>query len=99
MKTRAAVVRGAGRSHPPITLHDLDIYFSERAGEEEGELPHIGITYNINHGVQILGGGGRGVPPPYSTTPRGGREEGRGPPPAPSLLHHPAGRAGGGARP
>jgi len=81
-KTRAAVVRGAGRSHPPITLHDLDIYFSERGGEEEGELPHIGITYNINHGVQILGGGGRGVPPPYSTTPRGAREEGRrGPPP------------------
>ena len=41
------------RSHPPITLHDLDIYFSERGGEEEGELPHIGITYNINHGVQV----------------------------------------------
>ena len=48
----ATVVRGAGRSHPPITLHDLDIYFSER-GEEDRDFQHIGITYNINHGVQV----------------------------------------------
>ena len=78
-------VRGAGRQHPPITLHDLDIYFSERGGQQEVELvelqpaPHIGITYNINHGVQILGqqGGQGAAPPPYSTEPR----RGRGPPP------------------
>ena len=43
------------RTHPPITLHDLDIYFSERQGEARGgEYQHIGITYNINHGVQII---------------------------------------------
>ena len=48
----ATVVQGAGRSHPPITLHDLDIYFSER-GEEDRDFQHIGITYNINHGVQV----------------------------------------------
>ena len=74
---RNAVVRGAGRAHPPITLHDLDIYFSERGEEERGDLQHIGITYNINHGVQIMGR--QAQPPPYSTTPR--RGGGRGPPP------------------
>ena len=69
-------VRGAGRQHPPITLHDLDIYFSERGGQQEVELvelqpaPHIGITYNINHGVQILGqqGGQGAAPPPYRSS-------------------------------
>jgi len=82
----AALVRGAGRTHPPITLHDLDIYFSER-GEEDSraDFQHIGITYNINHGVQILGPGGRGgenQPPPYSTQPRRVRDDlRRGPPP------------------
>ena len=75
---RTAVVRGAGRAHPPITLHDLDIYFSERGEEERGDFQHIGITYNINHGVQIMGR--QGQPPPYSTTPRRGGA-GRGPPP------------------
>lgn len=86
----ATVVRGAGRSHPPITLHDLDIYFSER-GEEDRDFQHIGITYNINHGVQIMGSRGlaASLPPPYSTAPRG-REEGgaaRGPigPPPPYI--------------
>jgi len=73
-----AVVRGAGRAHPPITLHDLDIYFSERGEEERGDFQHIGITYNINHGVQIMGR--QAQPPPYSTTPRRGGG-GRGPPP------------------
>ena len=72
------VVRGAGRAHPPITLHDLDIYFSERGEEERGDFQHIGITYNINHGVQIMGRNAQ--PPPYSTTPRRGGG-GRGPPP------------------
>jgi len=74
---RNNVIRGAGRAHPPITLHDLDIYFSERSEEERGDFQHIGITYNINHGVQIMGR--QGQPPPYSTTPR--RGVGRGPPP------------------
>jgi len=72
------VVRGAGRAHPPITLHDLDIYFSERGEEDRGDFQHIGITYNINHGVQIMGRNAQ--PPPYSTTPRRGGG-GRGPPP------------------
>jgi len=75
---RASVVRGAGRSHPPITLHDLDIYFSERSEEERPDSRRIGITYNINHGVQIMGQPRE--PPPYSTQPRGphrDREEGR----------------------
>jgi len=85
-KTRnAALVRGAGRTHPPITLHDLDIYFSERGEEDRADFQHIGITYNINHGVQILGPGGRGIenqPPPYSTQPRRVRDDlRRGPPP------------------
>jgi len=85
-KTRsAALVRGAGRSHPPITLHDLDIYFSERGEEDRADFQHIGITYNINHGVQILGPGGRNEnsqPPPYSTQPRRVRDDvRRGPPP------------------
>ena len=50
-------MRGGGRAHPPITLHDLDIYFSERSEVTAGgnDLQHIGITYNINHGVQIMG--------------------------------------------
>merc|ERR1712107_392635 len=78
-------VRGAGRSHPPITLHDLDIYFSERGEEDRADFQHIGITYNINHGVQILGPGGRNEnsqPPPYSTQPRRVRDDvRRGPPP------------------
>ena len=76
---------GAGRPHPPITLHDLDIYFNERNEVNGGDrdYPHVGITYNINHGVQIMGAG-PGGPPPYSTHPRrGGRggSRGRGPPP------------------
>ena len=91
-KTRrsAGLVRGAGRSHPPITLHDLDIYFSERGEEDRPDFQHIGITYNINHGVQILGQRG-GLPPPYSRAREEGararQEEGavqgarRGPPP------------------
>ena len=41
------------RTHPPITLHDLDIYFSERGEEDRADFQHIGITYNINHGVKI----------------------------------------------
>jgi hypothetical protein len=71
LKTSRATPRGAGRSHPPITLHDLDLYFSERRAHA---AYHAGgdITYNINHGVQILDGGGS-QPPPYSA--------GRGPPP------------------
>ena len=79
---------GAGRPHPPITLHDLDIYFSERQGggagvEPRGEYQHIGITYNINHGVQIMPPVPGPNPPPYSTNPRRGRglRGGRGPPP------------------
>merc|ERR1719228_1916132 len=75
---RNSVVRGAGRAHPPITLHDLDIYFSERGEEDRGDFQHIGITYNINHGVQIMGR--QAQPPPYSTTPRRGGSS-RGPPP------------------
>merc|ERR1712130_819205 len=43
-----------------------------------GDFQHIGITYNINHGVQIMGRNAQ--PPPYSTTPRRGGG-GRGPPP------------------
>ena len=84
---------GAGRPHPPITLHDLDIYFRERndvavsgSGAGDRELQHIGITYNINHGVQIMGGARAGQPPPYSTNPRRGRARGRGPPP-PYMSH------------
>ena len=83
---------GAGRPHPPITLHDLDIYFSERQGEARGgEYQHIGITYNINHGVQIIPPGpGPAQPPPYSTNPRrqgrGLRQGARGPPP-PYMSH------------
>jgi len=81
---------GAGRPHPPITLHDLDIYFSERQGEVRGgEYQHIGITYNINHGVQIMPPG-PAQPPPYSTNPRrlgrGLRQGARGPPP-PYMSH------------
>jgi len=84
---------GGGRPHPPITLHDLDIYFSERnqVGEDERDYQRIGITYNINHGVQIMGGAnhrGAGQPPPYTTNPRRG---GRGPrtrgPPPPYMSH------------
>ena len=41
------------RTHPPITLHDLDIYFSERGEEDRADFQHIGITYNINHGVRM----------------------------------------------
>ena len=54
---RSGGVRGGGRAHPPITLHDLDIYFSERSDLNPGnnDIQHIGITYNINHGVQIMG--------------------------------------------
>lgn len=90
---RPPLVHGAGRSHPPITLHDLDIYFSERGGEDHRDWSSIGITYNINHGVQIMGGRGTPVqPPPYSTEPRGARQSAgvreevrdsrrRGPPP------------------
>jgi len=76
---RSAVVRGGGRAHPPITLHDLDIYFSERSEVNPGnnDIQHIGITYNINHGVQIMGRG-VGQPPPYSNSPR---VRLRGPPP------------------
>ena len=81
---------GAGRPHPPITLHDLDIYFSERQGEVRAgaEYQHIGITYNINHGVQIMPPG-PAQPPPYSTNPRRqgrGLRQGRGPPP-PYMSH------------
>ena len=56
---RSGGVRGGGRAHPPITLHDLDIYFSERSDLNPGnnDIQHIGITYNINHGVQIMGSG------------------------------------------
>ena len=42
------------RTHPPITLHDLDIYFSERGEEDRADFQHIGITYNINHGVKMM---------------------------------------------
>merc|ERR1712013_599724 len=72
-------------SHPPITLHDLVIFFSERGEEDRADFQHIGITYNINHGVQILGPAGRNEnsqPPPYSTQPRRVRDDvRRGPPP------------------
>ncbi len=49
--------RGGGRSHPPITLQDLDVYF---ASLRRVDSRHS-ITYNINNGVQIVG-----APPPYS---------------------------------
>lgn len=76
--------RGGGRSHPPLTLQDIDIYFSSgdrqttAQGEEGGH--HIEINYNINHGLQIMGGGrgGNRAPPPYSTSPRRGAND---PPP------------------
>jgi len=72
--------RGGGRSHPPLTLQDIDIYFSSgdrqaAQGDEGGH--HIEINYNINHGLQIMRGGSR-VPPPYSTSPRRGAND---PPP------------------
>jgi len=51
--------RGGGRSHPPITLQDLDVYF---ASLRRVDSRHS-ITYNINNGVQIVG-----APPPYSVT-------------------------------
>lgn len=61
--------RGAGRPHPPITLHDLDMYFSDHGDYQQvagGQHAGQHITYNINHGVQIVGAGG---PPPYNRDP------------------------------
>ena len=54
--------RGGGRAHPPITLHDLDVYF---ASLRRVDSRHS-ITYNINTGVQIVG-----APPPYSASVSG----------------------------
>ena len=79
--------RGAGRAHPPITLHDLDIYFASLRRVDSrhslaGGVGH-GITYNINNGVQIVGGG-LPLPPPYSAAVIGGADPRHGlhdPPP------------------
>jgi hypothetical protein len=63
--TRGQNPRGAGRAHPPITLHDLDVYFASlRRVDSRHSLG--GITYNINNGVQIVGA--PPMPPPYSAT-------------------------------
>ena len=62
--------RGAARPHPPITLHDLDMYFASLRNVDStneasaGSTGHGSITYNINNGVQIVG-----APPPYSQEP------------------------------
>ena len=54
-------------ARPPLSLHDLDIYFSSlqhgvrrpNQGHQNGDR-NIGITYNINNGVQFVT-----PPPPY----------------------------------
>ncbi len=64
--------RGGGRAHPPITLHDLDVYFASlRRVDSRHSLAGAGhgITYNINNGVQIVGA--PSLPPPYSVTVNG----------------------------
>lgn len=51
--------RQNSRQRQPITLHDLDLMYG--GGEEyNGTDRNLSITFNINHGVQIL------RPPPYS---------------------------------
>merc|ERR1719228_565017 len=42
-RSGGSIVRGAGRAHSPLTLHDLDIYFSSEAREERegGDFQHI----------------------------------------------------------
>lgn len=55
-------------NRPPLSLHDLDIYFSsmQHGGSRRPNQGHqnadrnIGITYNINNGVQFVT-----PPPPY----------------------------------
>ena len=52
--------------HPraPLTLHDLDLYFggnSQHRRNNGSSNNPIGITYNINNGVQFVGP----PPPPY----------------------------------
>jgi len=81
LKSSRLIPRGAGRSHPPITLHDLDLYFNERRAQvDDSDHPNIGITYNINHGVQILGRDHHHRPPPYSAARNEGRHNEPPPP-------------------
>jgi len=58
--------RLASRQRPPITLHDLDLMYG---GPDQNDR-NLSITFNINHGVQIM------RPPPYSN-----RSVNAGPPP------------------
>jgi len=82
-----SLVLGSSRSHPPLTLHDLDIYFSETVGVGESRGPNtssLSITYNFNTGLQqIVPGPGAVIqPPPYSSVAAGtSRERQPGPPP------------------
>lgn len=86
--------RGAGRAHPPITLHDLDVYFASlRRVDSRHSLVGHGITYNINNGVQIVGG--PPLPPPYSATVNNDPRQVLNDPPPPynaAVGHPPAGQ-------
>jgi len=69
----SSLVLGSSRAHPPLTLHDLDIYFSETGAQGQGQGQSI--TYNFNTGVHIgLGGPQAQQPPPYHSLANSGAQ-------------------------